>query len=249
MRQPLPAVRRSPRASIRASLWAAATRKATCSRSTRKASPGVANPYACSPPSCRNPCIGARCSESCTPGARASARGNPRPCGRTKPLCSAHHRASFLRAVCDQETAHRRKCLCDLVVVKGGASPPRGGVGNLRNPCCGRWTRRLIAGVVQLGKCSDCTLEQKGDWGRAQKPEARANSSNAKCAVKVLLAEQIEEPSPRGDGPGARADMPADDLNSNSYVSGALYGLRPAETWGMRPGMEDEHGWITSRFA
>lgn len=155
----------------------------------------------------------------------------------------------FLREVCDQETAHRRKCLCDLVVVKGGESPPRGGVGNLRNPCCGRWTRRLIAGVVQLGKCPDRTLEQKGHWGRAQKPEARANSSIAKCAVKVLLAEQIEEPSPRGDGPGARADMPADDLNSNSSVSGALYGLRPAETWGMRPGMEDEHGWITSRFA
>jgi len=40
--------------------------------------------------------------------------------------------------VCEQETAHRSKCRCDLIAVKVGASPIPGDAGKLRNRCCRR---------------------------------------------------------------------------------------------------------------
>lgn len=75
---------------------------------------------------------------ACTVQERGDAR-NPSPFGRSNRVASALGRPDYGRTVCERETAHGRKCPCVLILAKGGASPPRGGAGKLRNTCRRGW--------------------------------------------------------------------------------------------------------------
>jgi hypothetical protein len=148
---------------------------------------GAARSHASRSPALGNLLVGARCSESCTPGARASGAGNRGALARrSKPLPFspsikvARLRASWdHRQVCDQDTASGRQCPDDLVAVKGGASPLLG-VRESRATSAGDdgGSCRVTPCVGLTGEVPGGVGGADGDGGRALEPEAQTGSAN-----------------------------------------------------------------------
>lgn len=141
-----------------------------------------------------------------------------------------------------------RKCPSVLVVAKGGGSPPTGGAGKLRNCCCRRRQfksetyRRRRHGPSGPGASGELMVTGV----RIRKPEASADSLSVYKRPSGCDAESLKDRQVRWSI-GARAEMPAADLQRQPIRKGTALPPSGPRNLGDAPRDRDWNGRVTSR--